>query len=105
MNFTKHEQDRLIRAFRRIHHDRTPPALDDNWQKHTMNIIRALPSGAKQKNGFSELVWKISPATAVLLVALSFFMLSSGYNPFTQSVDLFTDYALSYSYEQIFSGY
>jgi hypothetical protein len=84
MNSRKRRLRRLLELLSAAHKGKpevSGPADVRKWQAGVMRSVRAVAnaSGEKQQPfGFIQLAWRLSPAAALLLAALSFFAVRTG---------------------------
>lgn len=84
------EKQALKQALKQAYHERENLEAGDKWKVHVMHRIRhmgPLESGPNFFELFEQVVWRLAPATSLLVVALALLLIVSGY---TQENELVT---------------
>ena len=84
MTSDKHEQEALIEILRQAHREKQNLEIGDQWQQKVMDRIREFgPIETKPSFlvMFQQLVWRLVPATCVLILGLTLLLSSVSFLP------------------------
>ena len=84
MMFSKHEQRVIEEIFKKAYDDREAVPVPDRWASDLMRRIRTLEPVAPGKSfslGFEQFIWRLAPATCLLIIVLATILLKTGVMP------------------------
>jgi hypothetical protein len=92
MESLQHELDSVIEMLRRVYHKKENLEVGEQWQVNAMRRIRDL-GPIKSKPSFfmlfEQFVWRLTPATCLLIIVLATIFLKLDFTP---EYDVFTSF-------------
>ncbi len=84
MRSRRHELEALKRILRRAYHEKENLEVGEQWQLNVMRRIRDLGPIKSRPDFFmlfEQLVWRVTPATCLLIIALVIIFLDLDFSP------------------------
>lgn len=84
MTFSKNEKRVIEEIFKRAYADKETVPVGDRWTSDVMRRIRHLAPVASGKSfflGLEQIIWRLAPATCLLIVVLATILLKTGVMP------------------------
>jgi hypothetical protein len=84
MNFSEQKDEKLLKILREAYLEKEKLEADNRWPESVMRRIRNMREieiAPSSPVGFTQFTWKLAPVTALLILALTAFLIGSGLTP------------------------
>ena len=89
MNSSEHKDERLLKILRQAYLEKEKLQAGNRWQDDVMQRIRKIRESEVAPSSpvaFGQFAWKLAPVTVLLILALTAFLIGSG---FTSGYEVF----------------